>query len=271
VIDDDVAQCANGVVEVPAVLDAEVFGHRDLNGLEVVPGPERLEHRVREAQEQDLFETHLPEVVVDSVELGLVQVLVKLGGELVRGSAIMAERLLDDHAPGLRQACLGEPLDDPTEEEGWNLEVEDGRLGPVDRLPHALVRGVVAEIARDVGEALSQTVEDLLVERLAGACDRLARAILELIDGPVVDRDAHDRAVEQAALLEPVQRVERHHFRQVARDPEDDEDVRGHRGLFCHACLDLGCSRRHVQSPSWSTSSASSLVPERHCRIVHLG
>jgi hypothetical protein len=38
-------------------------------------------------------------------------------------------------------------------------------------LTHALVGGVVAEIAGDVGEPLSQAVEDLLVERLAGACD----------------------------------------------------------------------------------------------------
>ena len=78
VVDDDVAQRADRVVEVAAILDAEVLGHRDLHALEVVPAPERLEHRVREAQVEDLLEPHLPEVVVDPVELRLVDVLVEL-------------------------------------------------------------------------------------------------------------------------------------------------------------------------------------------------
>jgi hypothetical protein len=60
VVDDDVAQRADRVVEVAAVLDPEVLGHRDLDRLEVVPAPQRLEHRVREAQVEDLLEAHLP-------------------------------------------------------------------------------------------------------------------------------------------------------------------------------------------------------------------
>ena len=53
----------------------------------------------------------------------------------------------------------------------------------------------------------------------------------ELLVGPVVDGDADDRAVEEAAGLEPVERAKRHHLRQVAGDPEDDEDV-GRLGLL---------------------------------------
>ena len=79
VVDDDVAQRADRVVEVAAILDAEVLGHRDLDGLEVVTSPDRLEHRVREPEVEDLLEPHLPEVVVDPVELRLVDVLVQLG------------------------------------------------------------------------------------------------------------------------------------------------------------------------------------------------
>ena len=95
-VDDDVAQRADRVVEVAAVLDAEVLRHRDLDGLEVVPVPDRLEHRVREPQVEDLLEAHLPEVVVDPVELRLVDVLVQLVGERARRRAVVAERLLDD-------------------------------------------------------------------------------------------------------------------------------------------------------------------------------
>ena len=46
VVDDDVAQRADRVVEVPAVLDAEVLGHRDLHARDVVAVPDRLDHRV---------------------------------------------------------------------------------------------------------------------------------------------------------------------------------------------------------------------------------
>ena len=83
-VDDDVAQRADRVVEVAAVLDAEVLGHRDLDALHVIAVPDRLQHPVREAQEDDLLEAHLPEVVIDPVELGLVDVLVQLLGQRSR-------------------------------------------------------------------------------------------------------------------------------------------------------------------------------------------
>jgi hypothetical protein len=95
VVDDDVAQRADGVVEVPAILDAEVLGHRDLHALDVVAVPDGLEDRVREPQEEDLLEAHLPEVVVDPVELRLVDGLVQLVGERAGGLAVVPERLLD--------------------------------------------------------------------------------------------------------------------------------------------------------------------------------
>ena len=103
------------------------------------------------------------------------------------------------------------------------------------------------EVALDVGQPGREAVEHLLVERLAGADDRLAGAVAELVVGPVVDRDADDRARQQPALLEPVQRSERHHLGQVARDPEDHEDV----GRLLLA--------RRLSAPPWSAPLAQSL------------
>ena len=128
VVDHDVPQRADRIVEVSPVLDAEVLGHGDLDGADVVPVPDRLEHRVREPEEQDLLEAHLPEVVVDAEELRLVDVLVQIVGELASRCLVVTERLLDDDPRGLRQTGLGEPLDDRAEEERRDLEVEDGRL-----------------------------------------------------------------------------------------------------------------------------------------------
>ena len=99
VVDDDVTQRADGVVEVAPVLDPEALGHRDLDAGEVVPVPDRLQHRVREPEVEELLEAHLPEEVIDPVDLRLVQVLVELGGERAGGGLVVTERLLDHH-PG---------------------------------------------------------------------------------------------------------------------------------------------------------------------------
>ena len=144
VVDDHVAQRADRVVEVAAILDAEALGHRDLDAREVVPAPERLEHRVREAQVEDLLEAHLPEVVVDPVELRLVEVLVQLGRERARRDEVVAERLLDDDARVRGQAGVVEALDHAAEEERRDLEVEDRLLRARDRVGDAPVRGGVA-------------------------------------------------------------------------------------------------------------------------------
>jgi hypothetical protein len=47
----------------------------------------------------------------------------------------------------------------------------------------------------------------------------------ELIDRPVVDGHANDRALQQPALLESVQGPERHHLCQVTGDAEDHEHI----------------------------------------------
>ena len=76
---------------------------------------------------EDLVDAHLPEVVVDPVQLRLVDVLVQLGRERVGRLEVVSERLLDDDARAFRQAGVAELLDDLAEQERRDLEVEDGR------------------------------------------------------------------------------------------------------------------------------------------------
>ena len=127
--------------------------------------------------------------------------------------------------PVLVRPRVGQALHDPSEEERGNLEVEDGVRLSADRGRDAAVGRVVAEITGDVREALGKPAEHVFVERLARADDGFARPVHQLLDRPVVDRDADDRAVQQAPPLEPVQRPERHHLREIAGDSEDDEHV----------------------------------------------
>jgi hypothetical protein len=185
--------------------------------------------------------------VVDPIELRLVDVLVQLLGELARRLEVVTEGLLDDDARILGQPCVVEALDDAPEEERRDLEVEDGLLRTLDRLRDPFVRVRLAEVAVDVGEPLDEPVEDRRVELLAGRLDRRLRPVAQLVERPVVDGDADDRTVEQAAALEAVQRAERHHAREVAGDAEDDEDVGGARfvALGGRALRGLGCGGGH--------------------------
>ena len=208
----------------------------------------RLEDPVREPEVEDLLEAHLPEVVVDAEELRLVDVLVELLGERAGGLAVVAERLLDDDpARSSSRPASREPLDDSAEEERRDLEVEDGLLRARDRLGDALVRGRVAEVALDVGEPLGEAGRTpprravSPVPTIDVACP-----LDELVDRPVVDGDPDDRAVEQPALLEPVQRPERHHLGQVAGDPEDHEHVGGLRLRRRRGRRDLRCCAHHL-------------------------
>jgi hypothetical protein len=225
VVGDDVAQRADRIVEVAAVLDAEVLRHRDLDRREVIAAPDRPEHRVREPQSDDLLGAHLPQEVVDPKELGLVDVVVQLGGERPRGLEVVAERLLDDDAGRARQPRLSKALHDPAEQERRDLEVEDRQRRVPERVGDPPVGRGVAEVPRDVGQARREALEDVLVERLAGAQDRLARALDQALGGPVLGRHAEDRAIEQAAPLQTVERAEGLHLRQVARDPEHRQPV----------------------------------------------
>ena len=70
----DVAQRPDRVVEMAAVLDPEGLRHRDLHGCDVTAVPDRLQHRVGEAQVEELLEAHLAEEVVDPVQTRLGQV-----------------------------------------------------------------------------------------------------------------------------------------------------------------------------------------------------
>ena len=237
-----------------AVVDAEALGHRDLDAVDVVAVPHGLEHGVRKPQVEQLLDPHLAEEVVDAVELRLVDVGVQLLRQRVGGGQVVAERLLDHDTGICGQAGLGQPFHHRAEEERRDLEVEDRQLGRPDGRADALVRGGVAEVALDVREPVGEAPEHLLVDGLAGAGDGLAGVVAQVVDRPVVDRHAHDRAVEQAARLEPVERMKRHHLGQIAGDPEDHEHVGGlfRRPRPSADALSTCCAGRH--SESWCSA-----------------
>src|SRR6185437_10204360 len=68
-VDDDVTQSADGVVETASVLDTELLGQCHLDTRDMVPVPDRFQHRVRETQIQELFQPELSEEVIDMEDL----------------------------------------------------------------------------------------------------------------------------------------------------------------------------------------------------------
>jgi hypothetical protein len=225
VVLDDVAQRADRIVEVAAIAGVEVLAHRDLNGRDEVPVPDGLEDRVGEPEVEDVLDGHLPEVVVDAVQLGLVDELVELLVEGARRGEVVAERLLDDDTGVMRETRLRESADDSAEEGRRDLEVEDRRRRSLDRFRDLRVRGVVGEVAVDVREATDEPLENPVVDLLAGGADRVVRPLDEMLVRPVVEGDTDDGAVEEPARLEAVQRAEGHDPREIARDAEDHENV----------------------------------------------
>ena len=69
----EVAQRAGAVVVARADADADVLGRGDLDVVDVVAVPERLEQPVGEAERQDVLDGLLAQVVVDAEDLALVE------------------------------------------------------------------------------------------------------------------------------------------------------------------------------------------------------
>ena len=83
------------LVERAAILDADRLGHRDLHVVDVAAVPERLEDPVAEAEDQQVPDGLLAQVVVDAVDLRLAEDLADLAVEAdapTRGRARTASR-----------------------------------------------------------------------------------------------------------------------------------------------------------------------------------
>jgi hypothetical protein len=100
VVLDDVAQGSGFLVEGPAAFDAEGFGGGDLDVVDVVAVPDRLEDAVGEAEDEDVLDGLFAEVVVDAEDLALGEDGVDLAIEFLGGFEVVAEGLFDDCADG---------------------------------------------------------------------------------------------------------------------------------------------------------------------------
>src|SRR5215470_11845157 len=95
---DDVADRTRRIVESPATLDPEVFRHRNLDALDLVAIPERLQERVRKAKEDHVVHGLFAQIMVDAEDGILIKGREQYPIEFLRRGPVMSERLFDDDA-----------------------------------------------------------------------------------------------------------------------------------------------------------------------------
>ena len=68
-----IPQHTGAVVVAAPVPDVHGLGNRDLDVIHVAPVPDGLEHRIGEAEEQDVLRCFFAQVVVDAVDLAFIE------------------------------------------------------------------------------------------------------------------------------------------------------------------------------------------------------
>ena len=79
------------------MLDPDGLRHRDLDGINIVAVPDRLENKVRKAEHQNVLNGLLAEIMVDPVDLAFTQTVPQGAVKLLRALQVAPERFFDHH------------------------------------------------------------------------------------------------------------------------------------------------------------------------------
>ena len=180
---DDVADDAGLFVKGAAAGDADRLRHRDLDVLDVVAIPERLQQRVGEPEIQQVLHRLFPEIVIDTEDAILRDSFVQRAIERLRRREVAAKRLLDDDARTPEASGLGEVRDHDREHARRNGEVERRVLAVAQRLLQLLERGGIVVVAVNISDARRQRGEGVGIEAARGL-HAFAGARHHLLGGP---------------------------------------------------------------------------------------
>ena len=230
------------LVEPGAAFDPDGLGDRDLDVVDELPVPDRLEDAVREAKDQHVLDRLLAQVVVDPEDLALLEVLENAGVQQLRALEVVAERLLDDEpCPAGRMPALAELGDDGLDRGGRDSEVVDAvsrrsilLIELVQARDHQVLTLVVGEVRRDIARDFCQLIPHVLAELVpAVLLHGLLHARAKVIRRHRAPCDADDREMlgEEPPERERVEGGKELPLRQVARGAEDREGA----GLGCPA------------------------------------
>ena len=111
---------AGGFIERGSLLETERLGDIDLDMVDHVAMPDRLEQTIGETERQDIERGFLPEEVIDAEHLILVEDFVHCSVQSQSAIEIRPERLFHDDSTVLDQVCLVERLDHRQRSLGWH-------------------------------------------------------------------------------------------------------------------------------------------------------
>lgn len=195
--DHHVLERADGFIKLRPVFDGEALGHVDLDVVDELSVPDRLEQPVGEPEREDVLRGFLAEEVVDPEDLFLVEPLVNGLVEFARALQVDAERLLHDDPGVLREVGLVQGVHHRQHRLGRDAQVVQQpdvlaaeRLGLFgDRACQGLGAALLRH-ERQIGDELfEQFVGNLVVrELLAG----LVRLLTEGVGVEFVQRRSDD-------------------------------------------------------------------------------
>ena len=258
---DHVAQGAGAFVVAGAAADAFGLRYRDLHVVDVFLIEQRFEDAVGEAQNENVLDRFLAEIVIDAVDLPLVEDRGDGVVDAPGAGEVLTDWLFDDDA----RVGPGRPFDD----EAGAIELLHGRHEQRRRNGEVVqaVAGQAALVLDDVEARAERRQRLVLVDRSARPeqprrkdlprviVDRPARKRVDAASGKLAkgivahrfspDADDGDARRQQAVKLQVVERRQELPMGEIARATEDD-DRHAAAYVFLTAC-----------PPNWLRSTAS--------------
>ena len=257
--DDHVAVGAGLLVEADAAPDIERLGHVNLDVVDEVAAPDRLEQAVGESEGENVLRRLLAEEMVDPEDLLLGKNLVQLGVERHRALEIGAERFFHDDARTLGESRFVEHPHRRQRRARRHAGVVDELVGLAERgggLLDRVLQGARALRQRHIVERRREDgpgAVDRLVRMMP--LDRLMGELAKGVRVDVVERHADDAALrDEAGCGEMKEAGQQLALRQIPGRAEQDDDLR-------HPWTDPWRYLRHRASP-FAPSGRPASLPE---------
>src|SRR3990172_2430026 len=274
------------LVEIAPPLDADRFGHGDLDVVDVIAVPNRLEDSLAEPEDEEVLDGFLSQEVVDPVHLLSPEHRKNLPVERAGARKVAPERFFDDQAPeageargGSRKGRRPDSPDQGSVMSRGNGGIEDdvardppaGAQGP-DAILQSRVARRVFEIRRVVEKPCGKRIPSGGVERLRGQRMRgIPQQAPERIVRICGSRDAQHRKAfrEEIFLVESEEIGDEQAPGKVPRCAEDHQQARRGRpdprplvGLVRRT----GCSRHLCYSFSFFGTAGWTACPPNSLR-----
>ena len=118
-----VSKCARLIVVTTTIADAKRFGRSNLNVVNIIPIPKRLEYRVRKSSHQQILHRLFPEIVIDSIDVVFVKMSLPRKVKLTCRLNVVTEWLFN-HQSSERTFA---PVQSMRRQKSWNLVVKKRR------------------------------------------------------------------------------------------------------------------------------------------------